>query len=179
MADDNPKPIISEDLLFEGDLEKINQTASAAVKAAVEEALKKQGGNAGGQQPAQPKDDDPMTKEQIEAIKPEELDWAVFKDDDEDIRETAAAMLAKELKKLPDNATRKDVNAAAEKVSQRLAKVMAGKGQGNGNGGTTTDPIPMQTSGAAPAHLNDKSPTTVEEAEAMADKIAAEYKVTD
>lgn len=176
MADVNSKPIISEDLLFEGDLEKINQTAAAAVQAAVEEALKKQGG--GGQEPS--KDDAPLTKEQISAIKPEELDWAVFKDEDEDIRETAASMLEKELRKLPEGATRKDVNAAAEKVSQRLAKVAARQGQGQHNGGEdATNPIPMQTSGAAPAHISDKQPTTVEEAEALAEKIAAEYKVKD
>lgn len=179
MADDNTekKPIISEDLLFEGDIDKINATAEAAVQAAVAEAMKKKEAE-GGQQP--PKDDDPLTKEQISAIKPEELDWAVFKDEDEDVRETAAAMLEKELKKLPEGATRKDVNAAAEKVSKRLAKVITKQdaGQGQGEGGSQ-DPLPMHTSGAAAAHVNDKRPATDDEAEEYANKLAAGFKLKD
>ena len=177
MADDNnteKKPIISEDLLFEGDIDKINQAAEAAVQAAVAEAMKKKDAE-GGQQP---KDDDPLTPEQIAAIKPEELDWAVFKDDDEDVRETAAAMLEKELKKLPEGATRKDVNAAAEKVSKRLAKVVAKQDAGQGEG-NNHDPLPMHTSGAAAAHVNDKRPATDDEAEEYANKLAAGFKLKD
>ncbi len=178
MADDNntdKKPIISEDLLFEGDIDKINQAAEEAVKAAVAEAMKKKEA-AGGQTP---KDDDPLTPEQISAIKPEDLDWAVFKDDDEDIRETAAAMLEKELKKLPEGATRKDVNAAAEKVSKRLSKVIAKQDAGQQGDGNNHDPLPMHTSGAAAAHVNDKRPATNDEAEEYANKLAAGFKLKD
>ena len=176
MADDNnteKKPIISEDLLFEGDIDKINQAAEAAVQAAVAEAMKKK--DAEGGQP--PKDDDPLTPEQIAAIKPE--DWAVFKDDDEDVRETAAAMLEKELKKLPEGATRKDVNAVAEKVSKRLFRVIAKQDTGQQGDGNNHDPLPMHTSGAAAAHVNDKRPATDDEAEEYANKLAAGFKLKD
>lgn len=179
MADDNnteKKPIISEDLLFEGDIDKINQAAEAYAQAAVAEAMKKKEAE-GGQQP--PKDDEPLTPEQISAIKPEELDWAVFKDDDEDVRETAAAMLEKELKKLPEGSTRKDVNAAAERVSKRLAKVIAKQDGGQQGNGDSHDPLPMHTSGAAAAHVNDKRPATDDEAEEYANKLAAGFKLKD
>lgn len=174
MSDDT---VLTEDDLFEGDLEKANQKVSDAIKKAVDEALKNaaSGQQNGGEDKSQ-NNEETFTREQLDNLDATKLDYEIFKSENPDIKEMAATMLEKELRQFKDGATKTEVNGAAEKVSAKLSKLIAGK-EGQLPGGKTADgPVPMNTSGAAAAHITEKTPQTVEEAEELAGKIAADFK---
>ncbi len=184
MSGENETNYLSEDELFEGSLEKINGRIAEIVRTEVEKAVaaerEQKGQSAEGEEEKQTQTATTLTREQLDSFDPETLDYAVFKDDDEDVRDTARALFEREVKKLPDGATQADVNAVAEKVSKRLAKMTAAKAKETeekaGDGVYGDGPLPMNTAGAAAAHIKDEEPKTIEDAEALADKIAKSFK---
>ncbi len=100
--------------------------------------------------------------------------FAVFGDSDEDIRDYAKTLFEKEVAKLPAEAGEKEIKAAAEQVSKKVAKLMVAKGQTamtEGNEG----PISLGNGSAAAAHTTDEPPKTIEQAEAYAERIAASF----
>lgn len=185
MAGENEKEYLTDDDLFEGDAAKLNEKIRGmvhtqiedAVKAALEQRQKEQEEEAKAKGAGAP---ETLTREQLDGFDPETLDYAVFKDDDEDVKDTAKALFEREVKKLPDGATKKDVEAIADKVSKRLAKMSAAnaenKQQDSDDDTYGGGPLPMNTAGAAAAHIKDTEPKTIEDAEALADKIAKSFK---
>lgn len=179
MSDDNSTAILTEDDLFEGDLEKANEKVRAAIEKAVADALKKAGNEKpqNGAENDGTKPEETFTREQLDNLDATTLDYEIFKSDDADIKEMATTLLEKELRQYKDGATRTEVNGAAEKVSAKLSKLIAGKeGQQPGGEGQLNGPVPMNTSGAAAAHITDDAPKSIDEAEELANKIAAGFK---
>lgn len=102
-------------------------------------------------------------------------EYAVFADEDAEVREIADAMLHKAVKALPATAGAAEIKAAAESVSKKLAKLRVEKQAQEQEKNQVPSPASTQSGSAAAAHINETPPKNVEEAEALADKIASDF----
>lgn len=157
-----PQPVLTDDDLIEGSLEEVNEKVEKAYKARLDKALedyKKEH----PEKPAPPTAPEDVLKE-----------FECFSSEDEDIREAAQAMLEKELDKLPDNAGPEKIREACDKVSRRVAKIAESKDGGKPKDDDPYGRGPVQTGGggAAPAHIKDKPPQSIDEAYDLSAKIA-------
>ena len=154
-------PELSSEDLLTGDEMEMREKIQAVIDKRVGEVIKK----------------DELTPERKGAMDDAMKGFAIFGDEDEDIRDYAAELLKKEVGKLGADAGEADVKAAAERVSRKVAKLKVAKNNdqqppaGDGMGG----PLPSEGGSAAASHTVDAPPRNIEEAEALADKIAAEF----
>lgn len=168
MADENNKqtpqtePVLNDEDLMESSLEDLNEKVEKAYKGRLEKALddyKKEH----PEKPVPPTAPEDVLKE-----------FECFASEDEDVREAAQAMLEKELDKLPENAGAEKVREACDKVSKRVAKLVASKDGKKPDDGNPYNKGPVQTGGggAATAHIDDKPPQNIDEAYDLSAKIA-------
>lgn len=165
MADENAVkvPELSKEDLLLGDEEEIRGKVAAVIDKRVSEAEKRLSEAGKLPQERQSAMDDAMKG------------FAVFQDSDEDIRDYAKSLLNKEVSKLADGAGADEIKALAEKVSKKMAKLMvAGSNPPPAESGIE-GPVPTGNGSAAAAHTTDAPPKNIEEAEALADKIAAAF----
>ena len=102
-------------------------------------------------------------------------EYSIFADEDVEVREIADTMLQKAIKALPENAGAAEYKAAAEGVSKKLAKMRVEKQAKEEEQQRVPSPAPTAGGGAAASHIVSGPPRNVEEAEALADKIASDF----
>lgn len=155
-------PELSSDDLLTGDEEEIRGKIATVIEKRVGEAEKRIN------------ESEKLPPERQSAMDEAMKSFAIFADQDEDLREYAKTLLNKEVSKLAQGAGTEDVKAVAEAVSKKLAKLLVANGQPPAE---VSDKGPIQTGGgsAAAAHTTDAPPKNIEEAEAYADKIAAAF----
>ena len=146
---------LTDDDLLGGDLEAIRQK----IDQVVEEKVKAAGS---------------LSKEKQANADAAMKEFAVFSDEDAEIREVANEMFNRAVRALPDNATAEDYKKAAEALSRKLAKLRVEQ-QPKPQEGIET-PLPTGGGSAAAAHVTAGVPRNVEEAEALASKIASDYQ---
>ena len=154
-------PELSSDDLLTGDEASIREKVATVIDNAVGKAVEAE------------RQKGALSPERQSAMDKAMEGLAVFADSDEDIREYAKTLLKKEIAKLPAEAGEKEAKAAAEQVSKRIAKLMVANTPPAD--GEPTGPIPSGNGSAAAAHTQDAPPKTIEEAEAYADRIAANF----
>lgn len=145
---------LTDDDLLNGDVEAIRQK----IDQVVEEKVK-----AAGELPA----------ERQVGMETAKKEFAIFADDDEEVREIAGEMLTRVIRSLPDNATTEDYRKAAEGVSKKLARLHVEQEQ---KAGVIPSPVPTGGGSAAASHASLSIPQNVEEAERLADKIASDFQ---
>ena len=103
-------------------------------------------------------------------------EFAVFADDDEETREISAALMDRAVAELPADADAEQFKKAAEQVSKKIAKIRTAAQPDEQEQKKVPSPVPVEGGSAAATHLEDAPPKNVADAEALADKIAREFK---
>ncbi len=137
----------------------------AAIRAKVDEYVKEK-----------VKEADTLPAEKQAEVDNVKKEYSVFSDEDAEVREIAETMLHKAIKVLPENAGAAEYKAAAEGVSKKLAKMRVEKqAKEEEQQQQVPGPAPTAGGGAAASHIVSGPPKNVEEAEALADKIASDF----